>query len=390
MNPETNKGRMSPFGVTQSHLQRLSTLIVGLSVVATLLGSRRVLSDWDFFAGISKLLFGSEGLQVYGNHVKIQSGPLSLIVIRVLSLSWLDHIVVRTIAFGAIELVAISWVRRTRTLSGLDQRGLDTCLVIGALVTAFWWTQLKIYGHIDDALVIMIFTACLYLVIAGRRVSPAILVGLAIAVKPWAVFLLPLTMDRDARGVRKFRWPMVSAAVAGVCWAPFILATSRTLDGMRPVVKVARDSVVHLVGFDDQSIPSWVRLVQFISAILVATVAVWRGRYAGVLFAGIGVRLVTDPATWDYYTAGFIFGALVWDLCATNRRVPVFTLLTASLMMPSWVVANPDLRALLRLVACLVAISVVSAPLRRRSEMEATAAQPTDQCSESLQPLAVG
>ena len=106
-------------------------------------------------------------------------------------------------------------------------------------------------------------------------------------------------------------------------WSPFILATIQTLEGMRPTVRLAPDSVLRLFGFDSSSVSSALRYVQLgLALTMVAVVAVWRRRPAGALLAGVACRIALDPGTWNYYTVGFLLGALMWDLSRCQRVCP--------------------------------------------------------------------
>jgi hypothetical protein len=88
---------------------------------------------------------------------------------------------------------------------------------------------------------------------------------------------------------------------------------------------------------------------------------VWRGRFGGVLLAAVAVRMITDPGTWSYYTAGFMLGALAWDLYETNSITPKATWCAAVLLLPPWLIPWDDVRAITRLVACLAAVVLVMA-----------------------------
>ena len=126
-------------------------------------------------------------------------------------------------------------------------------------------------------------------------------------------------------------------------------------------MSVARDSVLELFGLADSSIPGWLRIAQLLGALALAALVVWRGRFGGVLLAAVAARMITDPGTWSYYTAGFMLGALAWDLYETNSITPKATWCAAVLLLPPWLIPWDDVRAITRLVACLAAVVLVMA-----------------------------
>lgn len=75
--------------------------------------------------------------------------------------------------------------------------------------------------------------------------------------------------------------------------------------------------------------------------------------------------MLLDPATKNYYDAGLVLGAAVWDLAAT-LAVPLMTVAALVLVyLPSYALTgHPDSRAVLRLVflAGASAVALVAAP----------------------------
>ena len=112
------------------------------------------------------------------------------------------------------------------------------------------------------------------MVLRGRFIPATVVLGLMLAVKPWAVFLLPMMVTREDVRNRSFRAPLTAIGVAAAMWSPFILATIQTLEGMRPTVRLAPDSVLRLFGFDSSSVSSELRYVQLgLALTMVAVVA---------------------------------------------------------------------------------------------------------------------
>jgi hypothetical protein len=90
-----------------------------------------------------------------------------------------------------------------------------------------------------------------------------------------------------------------------------------------------------------------------------------RGHVACALLLGVSVRLLLDGGTWPYYTAGLIVGALLWDVLESEYRIPWATIAASALLpKPTWI-EPAEVRALMRLVACLGAIALVLWAVRR-------------------------
>jgi len=233
--------------------------------------------------------------------------------------------------------------------------------LIGGLVVIFWWAKLGGYGHLDDALVLTAAAVALLKIRQGKPFTGAVLIGLAIASKPWAVILVPLTFGPVGPLWYRLRAPLVANAIGAACWLPFFISEPHILESIRPTVDIAPDSVLQLFGMTDAAVPTWLRSAQLLGALALATFAVWRGRVGGVILIAIAFRMMTDPGTWSYYTAGFMLGALAWDLFETASVLPTATLAAAVLLMPPWLIPNSDVRAVMRLVAFLAAIVLVAA-----------------------------
>lgn len=331
----------------------LTTL--AFAMVAATLSARSVTGDWEFFVSLSEQLTTGRWALVYADHPNAQSGPLSLLAVQMVEAlgSGVFPIVIGVL--GILTLMILS-----RTQSSIS--GTDTRLLLGGIVLALWWPYLKTSGHLDDALVLTLVTLSLLLVLRGRPIPAAVLIGITLALKPWALFMLPMLMSLDDVRARRITAPLVAIGVGAAFWSPFLLGSSKTLDGLRPTVRLAPDSVLRLFGIDSANVPPLLRYLQLgLALVAVAIVAILRGRPAGALLAGVAVRLLLDPGTWNYYTVGFLLGALTWDLSQSNR-VPWATLAACALVPPTWIIDVPELRLALRLVVCLCALAIVLWP----------------------------
>ncbi len=341
---------------TNAALRASQVLAVPVAVgVVAMAAARDVTGDWDFFTGIARMLLGSEGLSVYAAHPECQTGPLSLLLTALLAPHGRVALSAAVLVTG---LVALRWA--TRLAVG---RNLITTWALGSLLMV-WWPYLATSGHLDDALTLALASAATAMTVQGRRGPAAVLLGISLAIKPWSVFLLPLTWQ-PGTGVRGWRPPALSVFIGALMWSPFLVAAPRTFGGLQPQLRIAPDSLFRLLGIDASStIIHSLRLPQLLLSAAVVMIAVRQGRHAGALLGGIAVRMLLDPGTWNYYTAGFVLGAVMWDFHRA-RRLPVASLVATFTLLPNWMLSDlPVVRGLLRLAGCLVAIALVCTPER--------------------------
>lgn len=334
-------------------------LALAASASATLFAPDRR-GDLDFFLGAYRAMVGEHGLGVYAEMPNIQSGPLALLALGLLDLmgSWGFPIAV---ALAYIATIVAMW-----QLPGARDRSLLTWLIGGGALL-LWWRTFAFHGHLDDAMAVALAVAATVAATRDRRLVAGVLLGISLAVKPWTVFMLPVAMGTTGPWHRRLAGPLVGLSIGAALWAPFILADRGTLSGMRPTVRTAPDSVLHLLTDGAWTIPAAVRVMQLAIAFWIVHRMVARGRVEWALVAGVAVRLLLDGGTWPYYTAGLVAGALLFDLTAHRHRLP-WAVLVATLLLPKPTWIGPDeLRVSLRLVACTMAIGTVLW-LTRRSE----------------------
>lgn len=315
--------------------------------------------DYPFFVTAYRNLTNRDGLYVYHWMPHIQSGPVSLLAYGAASLAGLAGFPVLVALLGLVVLAIVArWCRqRDRSLAVLG---------IGGLVLVLEWRSLATWGHLDDALVLVIVMTSLVALERRRPGVAVLLLGLALAIKPWVVMFVPLTLATEGAWWRRLSGPATSVAVGSLFWLPFVVTSPDTLDGIRPSVEVARDSIVHLVARDGlTSVPAALRMAQLLLGVAVVTWTVVRGRLSCALLAGIAVRLLFEAATWPYYTAALVLGALVWDVLESRAVLPWATITAAVLVFPPWWFDAPDVRASMRLVACLGALELVRRTVTR-------------------------
>jgi hypothetical protein len=345
--------------------QRQRRLLVWTLVALVLIASSTVFASRDngdlwFFTLKYHEMLRPGGLHVYAQSTNTQTGPISLLLVGAIDSIEKFGYVLLPIVNGLLCAMTLWCLWR---LDGVRSRSLPMFAACALLLIGWWW-PLSQWGHPDDALVLTVAVASLLLVQRDRRLAGAVLIGLALAVKPWALFLLPMTLEREGTWRRRLAGPALSTAVGALCWSPFLLTSLDSLDGLRPAVFVAPDSVFGLLtGQPGVTPPAVLRLAQLGGGLALATWSAWRGRVSCLLLGAIAIRLMLDAATWDYYTVGLVLGAAVWDLTESKRRVPWLTIAVTLLVPPHWGLADP-LRGAMRLIATAGCLVIVVARVR--------------------------
>jgi hypothetical protein len=329
-------------------------------VVATLhrLGG---LNDWlTFEFGARTLIhynshYGSGALHLYANYPFVQIGPPALAVVAVVQ--WLPHNAVGVGVAAAMALAGV-WAMRciestVRVLLPVNLReGIAVrVLSAGGIAMPVWAYEAGQWRHLDDVMAICFVLAATSL-IARQRLwwLAGALVGVGVAAKPWALILAPvlLGLSRSERA----KAAIVAMASATACWAPFVLGgpgTLKALGGFR--LDVSPTSTLHLLGVHSLMAPTWVRPVQMVGGFLVMVILARRSQWIAIPFAGLALRVVTDPQTWLYYGMGPIMAAVLWDL-PHDRKWPAWTIATATVEFAAPFIV-PGSLALVRLLWAL-------------------------------------
>lgn len=363
---DTVKSNSTPAAVGLQQLVRWRwPLLVTVALAATILAGGR--GDWDFFVDSARGMFGADGLSVYALRRDIQTGPITLVIARLLALTPRNGFVLAGAACCALGLYSVRIAERIGNRSTRPQLSNQLLALIGGVCLLAWWGQFSGFGHLDDAIVLAIAATVVEKRLAGSDRWSPLLVGLAIATKPWAIFLLPLLLPVNRlhgevagfrRLLRVIAMPAVALGVAAVCWLPFIVADAGTFDGVRPTVKLAPNSTLALFVSNTAVIPTWLRAAQLLAVMLLGLLLVRRGRAVALLLGCVAVRLMTDPGTWAYYTPGFLLGALLLDARFSRTARPSVTLVAAVLLVPASLTPSDTAGAVMRLVACLGAVII--------------------------------
>jgi hypothetical protein len=230
------------------------------------------------------------------------------------------------------------------------------------------WMELAVhYSHLDDALALALAAAAAWAA-AARRGWAGPLLGAAIAAKPWAAGFLPLLWalppGRRRSGV------LWAIAVPLGAWLPFAVADPGMVwSTSHFTIQNASDSALRILGVHAARTPGWCRPAQLLGGVAVAALAVRRGRWPAVLLAAVAVRLLLDPGTYDYYTAGGLVGALMVDVVLERRRWPLASSVAfAGLYAPHLARLPARLCGELRVVTCvgLLAVAVAGRRAGRR------------------------
>jgi hypothetical protein len=335
--------------------------------------------DWGILANGAQSLFGGHGLDTYARLSSLQAGPPSLLAIAGISFASAGHgllmihlllVLVAPAALFLAEraarlnsewrrsdlvprpkavllvglscLTSICWLvsdprppaplllvalgvgalgcwMATRRPSRTPGAGVEhlpvRCLLTGMLAVVAWGT-LAGGAHLDDGLAMLALSAGLLAVASGRPLAAGVLVGAAIAFKPWAIVGLPLLF-----GLRR---PRASALVAVViptlCWLPFVLADHATLASASRPFPITSEAAVRLFGLHSPDAPTWLRSAELVLALVVATLAARKDGWASAVPAGMVARLLLDPAALAYYSSSTVLACAIGDL--QRRRPP--------------------------------------------------------------------
>jgi len=279
----------------------------------------------------------------------------------------------------AIAVLALALARIQRSES---RPALGRWLLIGLLVAgpASDWA-LK-YGHPEELLTTALCVGGILLVVRGRITTGAILLGLAVASKQWALLALPVALAVTPRGQR-IRLSAFSGCAALALFAPLALSNTGHFvaanKGLASAAVLFRPQQIwwtlhlnhlrHLGGTFYERTPiafvaSYSRPLTVLSAVLLG-VAYWlrRRRLAPsdallVLALAMLLRGMLDPWNEIYYQLPFLVSLGAWEVCS-GRRAPLFTLAASVLVWlsfePVYLTYSGDITSLFYLLWALPA-----------------------------------
>lgn len=269
--------------------------------------------DAQVFHRAADQLFSGRALHLYADHPDVQIGPLALAAARWLGFDrgrttpviGVTSTVLLVLCASGVSVLAAAFLGRP---PGWWARAVAlTPLGIA------WWDVLPSTAHIDDALAITGIVWAAVCVQRGHGARAGLLLGLAIAAKPWAAFALVLLARRGVgrRGLAS------AAAVSAAAWGPFLLGDLSTLGRLGAFhINASALSLWSVLGFAHA--PGFERVLQLGVATVGGVVLVRAHRPDALLAWVFGTRLLLDAGAYPYYMAELLVGLAVVDLVRSS------------------------------------------------------------------------
>ena len=275
-----------------------------------------------------------------------------------------------------VSCVAFLWaVRRLATQAGIRNGRARLQLAETALVLV---PAVGIWAHFEEPLALAATMLAVGEAHEGRLRRAAILVGVAIGFKQWAVLALPLLVAAapPGRRVKTLAWGLaVPVVVFGLPlvldwrWAAPAIFSARAFPRMGHAALWVASSVHHTVGTPFRSL-----------AVACSVAVAWRIRERAtlrVLLAALAsvlmLRLVFEPVLYAYYLAPPLGVLVVYELVRTGRATRVILCGTVALLLfalhPHPVIWWTAEAALLVPIAAPVLAEALALPAVRRREM---------------------
>ena len=241
--------------------------------------------SWHWFDLAARLLVGDGtpgegrgGLHLYESHPEFQFGPVAVLVTAVVRVVGGGHAMMLARVLTAALAPVVLW-----TLEDLARREFPPAdlprirrlsLVAGLILVPAWDLVAVRTVHIDDAIALTASVGALAMARRDRPWWSAVLLGVAMGAKPWAVAFLPILLLLRRRRTQAF---VLAGALGLVVWVPFVVAAPGTVAALRDFrLAVSPHSALHLLGLDAVAAPVWLRPVQFVASLATATAAVAR------------------------------------------------------------------------------------------------------------------
>lgn len=262
--------------------------------------------DWGLLSQGASGLFSAHPLAVYANTSGLQAGPPTLVVVRMLNLLpgttglWIAHVLLAFLGWYMLYL-AERWTTAGSTWRSAPLRQGLLTLVVGVPVLLLWGSLAGETPHPEDGLAIFCGLLAMRAISTGNETRGAVLVGLAVAWKPWAIAALPMVLGCS----RRRKALIIAVAIPAACWLPFILGDHSTMSAVGQGFALQGNSPIKALGISGDYIPTWWRTVELSGALACAAMAArrdWRAAFA----AGCAMRLLLDPAGYRYYFAGLL------------------------------------------------------------------------------------
>ncbi len=315
-------------GLRREHARRAVWAALGVwTVLWSAVHARSAAYSWHYFALGARLLTSPStvhgaGTHLYTAHPELQIGPLTLAVAE--PFQALGSPLGRWTAIVALSLLGLGVLAQLVSVAELDRRLPDSLVLMAGLLLVPVWAELAThYTHLDDGLALAFATLSLRAVRTGRPVATGLLLAASIGCKPWAIGFLPLVLALPSD--RRLRALLATLGGAAAVWLPFVVGDPGTLSASQFTISNAADSALRAIGVQDPGTPSWDRLAQLGLALAVGVVLVRRRQWAAVPLAVVAARMLLDPQTYPYYTAGLVVAAAAFDLLRPGRQFPLWS-----------------------------------------------------------------
>jgi hypothetical protein len=322
-------------------------------------------ADWTLLSAGGQRLFSAAPWTVYAHTSGLQAGPLTLVVVRGMNILpggwglWATHVLLAILGWYLLFLAE----RWTSPDVGLRRAPLKTgllTLAVGIPVMVEWGWVAGDSPHLEDPLAILLFLLAVRAITKGNETRAAVLIGLALAFKPWAIAALPLVLGCQ----RKIKAIAIAIAVPAACWLPFVLGDHATLSAAGHGFRWLDNAPLHLLGLASGPLPDWWRSAELLGVLAAAALAArqdWRIAFA----AGCTMRLLLDPAAFPYYYAGLLMATALTERLIGARPWRTAVLFVGVGVLP----AVSDSKAAYLLQAVTLAVVYVSwlQPLRGRA-----------------------
>jgi hypothetical protein len=313
----------------------------------------------------------SGSLHVYAAHPDLQFGPVSMVAAAALSLLGAHSGLVAAQVLGAgaglVILFLVGDISSSLRPLGTARQQSISLFLAGLAFLPVWMNLAVRFVHIDDVLALLLVVSAIWAGVHRYPIPAALLLGLSAAAKPWALpFLALLLVVRPPVRARALATALGTVALA---WLPFLLADPRSILAARFAIPATAASSLHTFGIDAAVTPSWDRPAQMVLGLVVAAVAIRRGRWQAVVVLVVAVRIVLDPGSYSYYTSGILVGALLWDLTGSRRAFPVWSWSAAAMLFAArWLPITPATEGWVRtafVATCLGVLVLPRAATRR-------------------------
>jgi hypothetical protein len=333
--------------------------------------------SWHWFDLAARLLVGEgtpgeghAGLHLYESHPEFQFGPVAVVATAVVRLVGGGEAMMLARLLTAALAPVVLWTLEDlarREFARADLPRIRRLSLLAGLILVPAWDLVAVRTvHIDDAIALSASVGALAMARRDRPWWSATLLGAAIGAKPWAIAFLPILLLLRRKRPSAI---LLAGALGTIVWTPFIVAAPATIDALRDFrLAVSPRSALHLLKLHAMA-PEWLRPVQLVTSLAVATAAVARGRWQGVIFSAMAARILLDPAVHSYHLTGLVVGAVAYDLAGCTRRWPLWSISPVVLLFTKVNFVPEGIAGLIRLGFSLTVIVVVLAgPLRRSDD----------------------